>query len=333
MSEVPPVSIDEAIELFLAITCPGGIPEGVDREVLVGMLRERIAADRPEWAAASAPPPAVAPPAPDVGYAQRKAEAIARAQGAEVPSDPTERYLEERRQEAHRNRALRHEEAEEEATRQRLIQRFMAEKRGANTGPEGALGLSPGPADVAEVLPPELDEETLQRALRIRKLLVERLERSRSIELDAPAVLSSGRPETNRPVIADEARELRAPALASWSEVTEVARDLSPDEQARIVRGFNESRRAGLKQREDLLAERRAKRADLLAERRPRREDLLAERRPRREDLLTERRPSRVGQVAEVELTERASASGLHIDEEPRTRIADGRQPRKLRVE
>ncbi|HWO24700.1 MAG TPA: hypothetical protein VNO30_38420 [Kofleriaceae bacterium] len=398
MSEVPPVSIDEAIELFLAITCPGGVPEGVDREVLVSKLRERIAADRPEWAAASAPPATVAPPTPEVSYAQRKAAAVERARQAEIPSDPEERYFEERRQEARRNRELRDKEAEDAATRQRLIQRFMTEKRAAGTAPEHALGLSRSEADGAEVPSPELDEETLQRALRIRKLLVERMERSRSIEIDAPAVLELGleRPAASRPAITDEVREPRAPAPSTWREVAEVARDLSPDEQARVVRGFNESRRAGLKQREDLLAERRSKREDLwaerrprredllaerrprredllaerrprredllaerrpqredllaerrpqredllaerrlqredlLAERRPRREDLLAERRPQREDLLAERRPSRAGAAAAAERTERASASGLRIDEEPRTRSVDSG---RLRVE
>jgi hypothetical protein len=330
MSETPPISIDAAIELFLSITCPGGVPEGAERDALVGKLRERIAADRPDWAAASAPAATPAPPAPDAGYAQRKAAAVERARQAEIPSDPQERYLEERRQEARRNRERRDEEAEETATRQRLIQNFMAKKTAGGAGPERALGLPPCQTGGAEVPPPEIDEGTLQRALRIRALLVEQLERSRPIEIDAPAAPDPARPAASRPAIDDAGRGALAPGPSSWREVAEVARTLPSDEQARVVRGFNESKRALLKKREDLLAERRPERADLLAERRPRRADLLAERRPEREDLLAERRPRRDNQSAAVELTERV---GLRFDGDPPARATDARQRHKLRVE
>jgi len=318
MSDTPPVSIDEAIELFLAIAFPGGVPEGADREALVAKLRERIAADRPEWAAASAPSPAAAPPSPAAGYAQIKAAAIERARQAEIPSDPEERYLEQRRQEARRNRERREEEAEEAAARQRLIRNMLAEKEAAGAGQAAALHLARSQTGGPEVLPPDIDEETLERALRIRKLVVERLGRLRSGDVGAPS---------------DEPRP-PAPPPSSWREVAEVARDLSPDEQVRVVRGFNESKRALLKKREDLLVERRPRREDLLAERRPRRKDLLAERRSKRESLLAERQPKREQprEPKAAEQTGDVEPTGLRIGD-PAVQARDSRRRQGLRVE
>lgn len=95
---VPAVPVDEALELFLALAFPDGLPEGIDRAALVEQMRARIAGDRPEWAAAS--------------YV-----------------DPHEQYLEERRREADEHRARRQEEARVEEARAELLRRLLARKR------------------------------------------------------------------------------------------------------------------------------------------------------------------------------------------------------------
>ncbi|MES1241368.1 MAG: hypothetical protein ABUT39_07100 [Acidobacteriota bacterium] len=97
---IPAVPVDEALELFLALAFPNGLPEGIDRAALVEQMRTRIAGDRPEWAAAS-------------------------------HGDPHEQYLEERRREADEHRARRQEEARVEEARADLLRRLLARKREA----------------------------------------------------------------------------------------------------------------------------------------------------------------------------------------------------------
>jgi hypothetical protein len=142
---VPAVSVDEALELFLALTFPRGLPEGIDRDRLVEQMRAKIAGDRPEWAAASR---AAAPPAPETpaaSYSEVKAAVAQKALQPDLPSDPQERYLEERRREADEHRAQRQEEARAEEARAELAQRIVARRPRLDPGPVTPPRLQPEP--------------------------------------------------------------------------------------------------------------------------------------------------------------------------------------------
>ncbi len=151
-SPPPNVSIDEALELFLALTNPNGLPEGPERDELLRTLRQKVASDRPDWAAASeqAPSSQSTQESPQA-YAQVKAE-ITRQAGAEpVPEDPEERYFYERHREARQNRERHRVEERENRIREDLRRRLLAEKK-------------------------EADPATVERTLRIREMLESRLQ-------------------------------------------------------------------------------------------------------------------------------------------------------------
>jgi hypothetical protein len=106
----------------------------------------------------------------------------------------------------------------------------------------------------------------LEDAGRIRQLLVERM-RTLQVEANSSPRWESAPHARERRLVHEESEvESRlsldtprpgAPPPAGRQELADVLRSLSPDEQLRVVRGFNESRRALLKPREELLAERR----------------------------------------------------------------------------
>jgi hypothetical protein len=116
----------------------------------LAVLRAKVAAERPAWAAASQPVSARPPIPQNQIYSQIKAQIVEQAQKPEIPSDPEERYLYERRQEARRNREMRQEEQREDDVREALRQRLIAEKQNS-------------------------DDVEIERVLRIRKALEARL--------------------------------------------------------------------------------------------------------------------------------------------------------------
>lgn len=260
-SEKPPdVSIDEALRLFLGVAYPNGLPEGVDPEQLLETLRKKVAAERPEWAAAGPaqePSPSAAP-----AYSQVKAEIAERARQEEVPEDPEDRYLYERAKEARRNREERRAEERDGQTREALRQRLLTKKKDA-------------------------DEATLERALRIRQMLEERVKgilKARARETPRPERLTTGapaRPELARPALeAPGSLELEgagAIALPAFSappapkpappppskparELFEDLRHLEPDEKIESLRRFNQARRERLRPRREVLSPRRPER-------------------------------------------------------------------------
>lgn len=177
--KVPEVSIDEALRLFLAIACPGGVPAEAE-EALVAVVKQRVAEDRPAWAHASGEPvggpsphapgqPAPAAPAP---YSQIKAQAVQSAQAEDVPGDPEERYFHDRKQEAMARVAERRSEEREAAARERLARERLAGAAGRTlrvAAPEHRSDesrvLAPGrPSMLAPARKPRRREQRPRRA-------------------------------------------------------------------------------------------------------------------------------------------------------------------------
>lgn len=129
----PDVSIDEALEMFLTLTYPGGVPEEVDKEQLLNMLRDKIAEDRPDWAEKSeASKPAQKPVMDGENYSKIKQAIIEQSNRPEIPEDPEERYLYERKQEALANLNKKLIQEREEAKRQELLRRLNEQNRERN---------------------------------------------------------------------------------------------------------------------------------------------------------------------------------------------------------
>jgi len=240
---VPAVSVDEALELFLALTFPNGLPEGIDRVRLVEQMRARITGDRPEWAAASQ----AAPPPVPASYSEVKAAAVEKALQPDLPSDPQERYLEERRREANEHRAQRQEEARVEEARAELVRRLLARKREADArGREEPLQIQAEPRWTVAPGPVTSDAQAPPLGL------------GQTFELGVPVAGTLARPEVK--VDPAPAAAARTSLPMSVPELAKMLRELTPDEQLAVLRGFGESRRALLKRREDLLAARRPSR-------------------------------------------------------------------------
>lgn len=265
-SEKPPdLSIDEALRLYLAMSYPNGLPEGVDPEQFLEEMRQKVAAGRPEWAAADAarepsPSTAAEPSTTETPYSQLKAQIAEQARREQVPEDPEERYLYERAKEARRNREERQAEEREEQAREELRQRLLAKKKDA-------------------------DEATVERAMRLRRVLEERVQRileARTRKTE-PGPLTTGAPE--RPALSGPAFEPAggldlagteevAPPTFSASPASEPParpmdltgesfEDLSrlePEEKIEVLRQFNQERRNRLPLRREVLSPRRPKR-------------------------------------------------------------------------
>lgn len=270
-NEKPDISIEDALNLFLAVTYPNGIPGDVDKEQLMKILRQKIAKDRPQWAQADEEKNRLAhcDPHPDrQSYAQVKEKITQKAQQEDIPSDPEERYLYERHKEALQNREQKKTEEREHKIREDLRQRLSARKK-------------------------DDDDQTLEKAMLIRKALEQRLRRALETrgqpELEQPEKEKPGKLNVNnvnnvspglqpatigmdglaplkyQPGPAVSVDDL-APAPPTWESIPpkEKAReffsaikDLDPDEKVRSFREFNRARRSNLKNRDELLSPRR----------------------------------------------------------------------------
>lgn len=293
--KAPDISIDEALNLFLAVTYPNGIPEGMDKEQLMKALRQKIAKDRPGWAKTDEERTCASRDAgspPDCrSYSQLKDEIARKAQQEDIPEDPEERYLYERRKEARQNREQKRAEEQEHQIREDLRKRLTAQKK-------------------------EEDQETLEKAVLIREALEKRLRQTmKTPQTQSPAKqgkkpLSSNMqplnmagltPFKNKPTPQAETANMKppsradltplknkptpqtetpnmqppnmAPAAPVWESKTgkEGAReffnsikDLEPDEKVRSFQEFNRARRSNLKNRDELLSSRRPSRSDEL---------------------------------------------------------------------
>lgn len=266
---VPGVAIDEALELFLAAACPQGLPEGEERVRLLAALRKKVAADRPEWAAASPSPDSGDEPAPEAapppGYSQVKAEIAEQAREEPIPTTPEERFFYLRDKEAQAERERRKEEEREEQAREGLRQKALARNE-------------------------EVDEATMERALAIRQVLEERVRQLRvqpsssqprpRLTPDSPGPLELARPATGgvhglalAATGSEEAAGERGAGLDHGSvevgrpeargqeaalDVRDFDRDeLDRDEKIESLRRFHQARRERLRSREEVLASRR----------------------------------------------------------------------------
>lgn len=279
-AKTPDVSIDEALRLFLAVTYPNGLPDGVDSEKFMAVLRKKIAADRPAWAArgddecngnGDSGTAGVKPEGKS--YSEVKAEIVDQSRREQVPEDPEEKYFYERRKKARENRERRHAESREDTIRADLRRRLIAEKK-------------------------EPDAGTLERVFRVRQALEDRVrtvlqlhgepagvrDRDAALALGgftAPqslvgAVTSTGgslrvlgesldvapKPDSASDADADmEMGSLWDPTSVSRrDEIRESVKNLrSQDKKQQIetIRKFNGSQKADLKPRQDYLTERR----------------------------------------------------------------------------
>jgi hypothetical protein len=258
--KTPDISIDDALNLFLAVTYPNGIPDGVDKEQLMKVLGQKIAKDRPEWAKAGEDSSCASQTGDSnrQSYSQVKEEITRKAQQEEIPEDPEERYLYERRKEARQNRERKKAEEKEDKIREDLRKRLTAQKKGT-------------------------DDQTLEKALQIRQVLEQRVrqalqtqppsteEKPSNLNLSIqPANISMPgfTPLKNQPTAAPV--DNLAPGLPTWESKTgkegageffNSIKDLDPDEKVRSFREFNRARRNNLKSREDLVSSRRPSRS------------------------------------------------------------------------
>jgi hypothetical protein len=227
VAERPPtISIDDALQLFLQLVKPSGLEDGPEKVALLEHMRARVAADRPQWADASQPPPPPCQAQPE--YAQTKATIVAAAQADELPpSDPLERAMWEERRQARENAEQRRADAREAEARERLRQQAIVDKR-------------------------EVDDATLERALRIRSMI--------ELKLQALAAPSTSLPTTPSPSI-----ELAAASMTPTLERSEIQFASEPEptqvtftstERIELLRAYNAERRALLHTREGLLAAR-----------------------------------------------------------------------------
>lgn len=222
---VPGISIEEALDRFLMLLHPGGLPAGHDREDLLRRLREVIARDRPAWAESYAPD-REEPAAEPATYAERKARLVAAARREDVPDDPEERFFYERAKEAAAARELRRAEERDDRIREDLQRRLAAEHG-------------------------EADPATIERVLRIRRQIEERLRQV----VPQPERFDAGPLDLAAPAV----EPVRLPGLAveaSTASDPEPA-GLVAEDPVDAIRVFNEARRARLRPRAEHLSPRR----------------------------------------------------------------------------
>ncbi len=184
MSEqTPSISITDALQLFLQLVNPSGLSDGPEKDALLEHMRARVAADRPEWAATSAPPPIPFTTEGQSEYAQTKAAIVAAAQAPEIPTDPMERAIWMDAQQARQNAEQRRADASDDDARERLRRRAIDDEH-------------------------EFDEATLGRALRIRRMLELELE---ALALRAPTP-SLGLLDPTPPALATSNLEFSQPS-------------------------------------------------------------------------------------------------------------------------
>lgn len=262
-NKVPEISIDEALQLYLSMAFPQGLPEGEEGEVILKTIKEKIASERPEWAKASGwqndqeeDPNS---------YSQIKQQAVEDASKEELPEDPEERYLHLRREEARENSEQKREEKrdEEEKSSQR---KALIDKKSTD------------------------DEALLKRAALIKKVLLERASQKVVPDFSAHKVTASSKPSLSQPhntSIRHELVHLDKPTVASIStdsgvfqkvESSELStnnkpktkqkpdakewfkdfKSLTVDDRMESIKAYNQKKREMLESKHDLMWDRRS---------------------------------------------------------------------------
>ncbi|MEO9484721.1 MAG: hypothetical protein ABJG47_14780 [Ekhidna sp.] len=171
--KVPEISIDEALQLYISMAFPQGLPEGEEGEQILKTIKAKIASERPEWAKASGWQSETEDPK---GYSGIKQKAIEEAAEEDLPEDPEERYLYLRRQEARENSSQKRDEQREEQEKSNFRKELIENK-------------------TAE------DEAILQRAALIKKTLLERARKKVMPEMGKPEMSPSKKQSAERPQI------------------------------------------------------------------------------------------------------------------------------------
>ena len=163
-NKVPEISIDEALELYISIAFPQGLPEGEQGQEILRVLKKKIAQDRPEWAKASglADEEALVDDDPR-NYAEIKKKAIEEARKEDLPEDSEERYLYLRRQEAIENSQRRKEE-QRESQKEESIRKKVIKKKNTD------------------------DQELHRRASLIKKVLLEKARQKMAPQLESKKI-------------------------------------------------------------------------------------------------------------------------------------------------
>ena len=208
----PFVSIDEALDLYLSMLHPGGLPEGEEKEKIVVAIREKIISERPEWAESSGIKQEQPPPK---NYAELKGQIVQEAQKEELPEDPEERYHYERRKEAKENR-----------------EKKLAEENAAESDAEIRKRLTEKNR--------EENRETIERALLIRKALEKRANdvlKHRKLETDVveskPNQSKSDRPEFSEETTSSQmAHESPQTNLSASSPLAFMQERFNPEEES-----------------------------------------------------------------------------------------------------
>jgi len=128
-SETPSVSIEEALQLYLAAALPQGMPDDIDPELLLSRLKAYIAKDRPDWDQKFLKEADLTPQSIQTSYSKIKDAIVQQALKDDIPTDPEELYLYERRKEARANRLAKIEEAKASEKQVALVQNILQQKK------------------------------------------------------------------------------------------------------------------------------------------------------------------------------------------------------------
>lgn len=255
---IPEVSIDEALELYLSIACPNGLPEGAEKDRILDMMREKISKDRPEWAEASKTTEQEEIKEKENRYSAIKANVIKKAAESEIPEDPEERYLYNRKLEAKENSRQKRAEEKSDSREKKLRNKVIQDKK-------------------------EQDDEVVKRAALIKKVILDRAASRMAPSYEKTGALNNEKPsftEAKNRVEAinfsgdvgleegisfnDTGYRTETPERQKTTSTDENNsvdtkkwfsdfKSLSMDERLESVKAYNKQRRSLLKTREELM--------------------------------------------------------------------------------
>ncbi len=255
--KVPEISIDEALKLYISMAFPQGLPEGEEGEKILGAIRKKIVADRPEWAKASG----LTGDEDQAGdeprsYSEIKQKAVEESAREILPEDPEERYLYLRKKEALENSEQKRRE-QEEALAEDLSRKKVVDRKN------------------------EEDQELIQRARLIKKIILERANQKLTPKFEERKVVKSPKPtisfsgqvknsgdEIKHQVLTFQDQEIDPEAYSNDGDSPEFSKkkqaldaqewfkdfkSLSIDDRIRSLQDFNERKREMLQTKEDLM--------------------------------------------------------------------------------
>lgn len=261
-NSVPEVSIDEALELYLSIACPNGLPEGEEKDKILSLMKDKIAKDRPEWTKFSENTSRQIDEETPNRYAEIKAQIVEQANREDIPEDSEERYLYNRRKEAKQNSNKKNNDEKETQQKDSLRNGLIERKKSNN-------------------------EETLKRAALIKKAILEKSGQRLSPQFESLSPVNNDRPElknNQRPATGfsdtavlntakdyktlqhqkdsfdydkytdDEHQTEDKPDADKWFNDFKT---LSMDDRAESIKEFNMRKRGMLQTREDVMWSRR----------------------------------------------------------------------------